>query len=149
MKNNIEVFAIAISNGKGYYDASKVDISNKTQDPNNLAEEIVEKYLFYSKDGFFLHSTSWRYLESSNSIYLTYIACSRKFDKSRLSKSISVESSETYYTRENISEVSVLSHGIRHLVFLFRQEHFQNHEQYVDAQDFESLMSKFELGGRI
>ena len=127
MQHTLEIFLTKIVDTNILYKQVKIDITAKTENPDDLVllavqkynQEIIEKNLIIS------HSTSWRYVEGGETI-ITYIAYSDDFE-------LDAASSETFPIEEisilesgdvarpspkEIPLQSVVSHGVRHLAYL-------------------------------
>ncbi|GAB4027807.1 MAG: hypothetical protein Fur0011_6640 [Candidatus Microgenomates bacterium] len=122
----LEVFLTKIVDEKVFYKRVELDITQKSDNPDDLVILLVQKYnsALIEKNKIISHSTSWRHQEGSTII--TYIVYSDEFDfegsdvdSLPLSEINIIQSGDPVRPApKNVSIESVISHGIRHLAFL-------------------------------
>lgn len=127
MQHTLEIFLTKIVDTDILYKQVKIDITDKTENPDDLVLLAVQKYnqVIIEKSRLISHSTSWRYVEGGETI-ITYIVYSDDFDfdaSTALSLPIEeiqiIESGDTARPApKEIPVTSVVSHGVRHLAFL-------------------------------
>jgi hypothetical protein len=127
MQYFLEVFLTKIVDEEIVYKQVKIDITNKTENPDDLVLLTVQKHNqdIIEKNRIISHSTSWRYVEGGETI-ITYVVYSDDFDFSALDASILkisdikiIESGDVARPAPKIIPLeSVVSHGIRHLAYL-------------------------------
>lgn len=127
MQYYLEIFLTKIVDTDILYKQVKIDISDKTQNPDELVLLSVQKFSegIIEKNKLISHSTSWRYVEGGETI-ITYIVYSDDFDLVKSDASVLkmqdikiIESGDV--TRPAPKEIpieGVVSHGIRHLAYL-------------------------------
>ncbi len=127
MQHYLEIFLTKIDDANILYKQVKIDITNKTQNPDDLVLLSVQKFNegIIERNRLISHSTSWRYVEGGQTI-ITYLVYSDDFDFSVSDASVLkiedikiIESGDVSRPApKEISLESVVSHGIRHLAFL-------------------------------
>ena len=127
MQHTLEIFLTKIVETNILYKQVKIDITAKTENPDELVLLAVQKYNqeIIEKNRIISHSTSWRYVEGGETI-ITYIVYSDDFE-------LDTASSETFSIEEisilesgdvarpspkEIPLQNVVSHGVRHLAYL-------------------------------
>ncbi len=123
----LEVILTKIVDEKILYKKVELDISNKSDNPDDLVLLLVQKHNtdIIEKNRLISHSTSWRYVAPGSTI-ITYIVYSDDFDfgQSEISTlnisdiNILQSGDPSRPAPKEISLSSVVSHGIRHLSFL-------------------------------
>lgn len=127
MQHTLEIFLTKIVETNIQYHQVKIDITTKTENPDDLVLLAVQKYSkeIIEKNRIISHSTSWRYVQGGETI-ITYIVYSDDFEFSpseisnlAISNITIIESGDAALPApKEISIESVVSHGIRHLAFL-------------------------------
>ena len=123
----LEVILTKIVDEEILYKKVELDITNKSDNPDDLVLLLVQKHTtgIIEKSRLISHSTSWRYVPAGSTI-ITYIVYSDDFDLSAtdstrlaISDIKIIESGDpTRPAPKEIPIESVVSHGIRHLSFL-------------------------------
>lgn len=127
MQYILEIFLTKIDDKNIIYKQVQVDITNKTENPDDLVLLTVQKFNsdIIQKNRLISHSTSWRYVDSGQTI-ITYVVYSDDFDFSGQDtlqlpiKEIEIiESGDPSKPRpKEIPINAVVSHGIRHVSYL-------------------------------
>lgn len=127
MQYYLESILTKIVDEKIVYKQVLLDITNKTENPDDLVLLVVQKYSadIIERNRVISHSTSWRYQEGGSTI-ITYIVYSDDFDFSNsdsneleLDHIKIIESGDPSHPAPKVIPLdSVVSHGIRHLSFL-------------------------------
>ncbi len=122
----LEVFLTKIVEENIFYKRIELDITQKSDNPDDLVILLVQKYnsTLIEKNKIISHSTSWRHQEGSTVI--TYIVYSDEFDFQGsdvgllpLSEINIIHSGDPARPApKDVPIESVISHGIRHLAFL-------------------------------
>lgn len=123
----LEVFLTKIVDENVFYKRVELDITQKSDNPDDLVILLVQKYnsALIEKNKIISHSTSWRHQEGSTII--TYLVYSDEFDfevNDRVGTlplgeiNIIQSGDPAHPAPKNVSIESVISHGIRHLAFL-------------------------------
>lgn len=123
----LEVFLTKIVDETIHYKQVQIDITNKSENPDDLVLLTVQKYNtdIIERNRVISHSTSWRYVEGGTTI-ITYVVYSDDFDfvsGDDISLAISdiniLESGDpSHPAPKEIPVSNVVAHGIRHLSFL-------------------------------
>ncbi|MCE7898339.1 MAG: hypothetical protein DPW11_00400 [bacterium] len=121
----LEVILTKIVDEEILYKKVELDITNKSENPDELVLLLVQKHSadVIEKNRLISHSTSWRYVSTGSTI-IAYIVYSDDFEFSDpaslpISEIKIIESGDpTHPAPKEISLESVVSHGIRHLSFL-------------------------------
>lgn len=127
MIHSLEIFLTKIVDREILYKQVKIDITDKNENPDELVLLAVQKYnnSIIEKNKLISHSTSWRYVETGETI-ITYIAYSDEFEfETDDTNSLQIDDIKIVdsgdVSRPSPKEIpteSVVSHGIRHLAFL-------------------------------
>lgn len=127
MQHTLEIFLTRIIDTDTHYKQVKIDITDKTENPDDLVLLAVQKYNIeiIEKSRLISHSTSWRYVEGGETI-ITYIVYSDDFDFPQIDSAILrvediriLDSGDVARPAPKVIPLeSVVSHGIRHLAFL-------------------------------
>lgn len=127
MKYFLEILLTKIIDENIHYKQVKVDITGKTDNPDDLVLFTIQKYNqeIIQKNRLISHSTSWRY-EPSGSTIITYIVYSDDFDFEGddvrilpINQINILESGDPSKPRPtDITLESVVSHGVRHISYL-------------------------------
>lgn len=127
MQHTLEIFLTKIVDTDILYKQVKIDITDKTENPDDLVLLAVQKYNneIIERSRLISHSTSWRYVEGGETI-ITYIVYSDDFDfDSSTAQALAIEDIKILDSGDVarpapkiIPLASVVSHGIRHLAFL-------------------------------
>lgn len=123
----LEVILTKIVGDEILYKRVELDITNKSDNPDELVLLLVQKHStgIVEKSRLISHSTSWRYVPAGSTI-ITYVVYSDDFELSASDASILaisdikiIESGDPAHPApKEIPIESVVSHGIRHLSFL-------------------------------
>lgn len=159
MKLLLEIFFIKMTGEQVSYHGHTTEITDSNVDPDQVvlkfAMDEIGSEANAEKENFVIHSTSWRY--KNNSIILTYIVYSEMFTFP-LGAVSTLHVNELRVTGHaskgqrvaEIDEVGVVSHAIRHLGFLVRNDSDGKYATAVDAESTEQLKSVYAtLAGRI
>jgi hypothetical protein len=127
MQHSLEIFLTKIVDTDILYKQVKIDITTKTENPDDLVLLAVQKYNeeIIEKNRIISHSTSWRYVEGGETI-ITYVVYSDDFDfTANESSTLSIEDIKIIDSGDVarpapkvIPLENVISHGIRHLAYL-------------------------------
>lgn len=127
MKHTLEIFLTKIVSDSIHYKQVKIDITNKTENPDELVLLAIQKYNneIIEKNKLISHSTSWRYVDGGETI-ITYVVYSDEFDFSQggfselnIEDIRIIESGDVARPAPKIIPLkNVVSHGIRHLAYL-------------------------------
>lgn len=127
MQHTLEIFLTKIIDTEILYKQVKIDITDKTENPDDLVLLAVQKYnqAIIEKTRLISHSTSWRYVEGGETI-ITYIVYSDDFDFDSTTAQVLpideikiLESGDAARPAPKVIPLSsVVSHGVRHLAFL-------------------------------
>lgn len=148
---------------EGFHVVTKMlNVTQDMRDPDMIVDEYL-KFLFQDneliveKDSFILHSTSWRY-EAPKSIFLTYMVYADSFSFEKMNplfikqKDLQVGTvhESANHKHEKVSNVRVISHGLRHIAFLVRNDEQGTYEKVLRPATI-ALFLKLdkELAGRI
>lgn len=123
----LEVFLTKIIDETIHFKQVQLDITNKTENPDDLVLLMVQKYNtdIIERNRVISHSTSWRYIDGGTTI-ITYVVYSDDFDFSSGQDSILpisdiqiLESGDpSRPAPKEIPISNVVAHGIRHLSYL-------------------------------
>lgn len=131
MKTLLELFLVTRI-PEGFHVVRKaLDLSQEQRDPDSVANEYVQfmfqdSSLITDKERYILHSTSWRY-EAPHTIVLTYLVYADSFSFQHLhpyllrTRELKLAHSENPKVPRpnNLSQNAILSHGLRHVAYLF------------------------------
>lgn len=146
MQHILEIFLTKFDHDQVAYRREEIDITQQTENPDELVLLAVQKYSsqIISRQRLISHSTSWRYVEGGKTI-ITYIVYSDDFEfssstylKLDFSSLKIIDSGDTAKPApNNITVENVISHGIRHLAYLV----VHNSSLYAQVVNPESLTS--------
>lgn len=127
MRYYLEVLLTKIVGTDILYKQVKTDITDKTENPDDLVLLVVQKHnqAIIEKNRLISHSTSWRYVAGGETI-ITYVVYSDDFDFTEqeavslpIEQMYIAESGDTTHPGpKEIPLESVVSHGVRHLAYL-------------------------------
>lgn len=127
MRYFLEVLLTKIVDTDILYKQVKTDITDKTENPDDLVLLVVQKHnnAIIEKNRLISHSTSWRYVAGGETI-ITYVVYSDDFDFIE-QEAVSLPIEQMYIAEsgdaarpgpKEIPLESVISHGVRHLAYL-------------------------------
>lgn len=127
MRYFLEVLLTKIVDTNIVYKQVKVDITEKTENPDDLVLLVVQKHnqAIIERNRLISHSTSWRYVSGGETI-ITYVVYSDDFDFT-VHEAASLPIEQMYIAEsgdaarpgpKEIPLESVISHGVRHLAYL-------------------------------
>jgi len=127
MQHILEIFLTKFDHEQVVYHRVEIDITQQTENPDELVLLAVQKYSsqIIGRQRLISHSTSWRYVEGGKTI-ITYIVYSDDFEFTPSTCSLIDFSSLKILDSgdaakpapNNITVENVISHGIRHLAYL-------------------------------
>ncbi len=126
MQYRLEIFLTKFDGQLVKYKSASMDITGKTENPDNLVLLSIQKFNkeIIENNRLISHSTSWRYDKATESVVITYIVYSDDFDFTD-SESLPVSELKIAQTEniakpapDKIEPENVVSHGIRHLSYL-------------------------------
>ena len=146
MKTVLELFLLTRI-PEGFHVVRKaLDMTQESRDPDKVADEYIQ-FLFqdssviHDKKKYILHSTSWRY-DPPQTIILTYLVYAASFSFKQLNpfllrfEQIAVAQTDNPKVPrpKNLTQISVISHGIRHLAYLISNDINSAFKNIVSAE---------------
>jgi len=158
MNLQLEVFFTKISKDKINYYRELIDISKKSENPDQYVDELVEKLsekFKIDKDRCIIHSTSWR-CAHCDLVSLTYIVYSDFLDFANYQTSILpiaelslAEGTINEPKPVHLEEKHIVAHALRHLSMLIKKNS-NTYQPALSKESFESFKKiAINLAGKI
>lgn len=163
MKTVLELFLVTRVPKNDFHVVRKsLDLTQEARDPDQVADEYI-KFLFSNvsliadREKYILHSTSWRY-EAPRTIVLTYLVYADSFSLTGLNPyllklddlRIAATENPQIPRPKNLTQHSVISHGIRHLAFLIATDEKNVYRKIISNETCAAFMNIDQsLAGRI
>ena len=121
-----EIYLVSFASDAIWYQRVAMELDG-TLTPDEQTLKVAQSY-GYSKTKVFSHSTSWHYDNSNPSIWLTYVVLqegvkldgAKRFDGFLPPRQKALKGQP----KRELSEESILRHGLRHMVFLLQAGEF-------------------------
>lgn len=162
MKLLLEVYLVSYVKEGFHYVRKELNLVQDQRDPDQIANEYL-KYLFNDsrlitdKEKYILHSTSWRY-EIPNRVLLTYVVYADSFIFKGMNPRL-IRTKDLHIARSSNAKVprpiritsdEVVSHGIRHIGYLLRNDARKVFKGIVEKKAKDILLNlSDELAGKI